>query len=196
MENRHKKDISPLASPLAFGHELLRGCLRAGDWAVDATVGNGHDTAFLAGLVGPEGRVLGFDIQAAALETTRERLRMAGLLSRVDLFLEGHEHAGARVGQGTIGGMIFNLGYLPGGDKSVVTRGETTLRSLAGLLPRLRPGGRGVLMLYYGHPGGPEEMAAVQGFVEGLDQKVYTVLRYEMLNWKNTPPFLIAIERR
>lgn len=164
---------------------------------VDGTIGHGHDTLLLAELVGPTGRVLGFDIQAQAIESTRGKLIAAGLDGRVTLFQESHEHAGLRLGgMQTIGAAQFNLGYLPGGDKGIVTRGSSTLRCLKNLLPRLRPGGMAIFVIYYGHDGGPEEKDALLSFVDGLDQKTFTVLQYSMRNWRSDPPFLIAIEKR
>ena len=186
-----------IESPLAFSHTLLRQCVREGDVVVDGTIGHGHDTLLLAELVGPLGRVLGFDIQAEAIESTRAKLIQAGLDGRVTLFHESHEHAAARLGEGqTIGAAQFNLGYLPGGDKGIVTRGASTLRCLDSLLPRLRPGGMAIFVVYYGHDGGREEKDALLRFVDDLDQKTFTVLQYSMRNWRSDPPFLIAIEKR
>lgn len=186
-----------IESPLAYSHTLLRQCVRKGDVVVDGTIGHGHDTLLLAELVGPTGRVLGFDIQPQAVESTRSKLIAAGLDGRVTLYLESHEHAAARLGEGqTIGAAQFNLGYLPGGDKGIVTLGSSTLRCLESLLPRLRPGGMAIFVVYYGHDGGPEEKDALLAFVEGLDQKAFTVLQYSMRNWRSDPPFLIAVEKR
>jgi SAM-dependent methyltransferase len=186
-----------IESPLAYSHTLLRQCVREGDVVVDATIGHGHDTVLLARLVGPTGRVLGFDIQPEAVESTRAKLIAAGLDGRITLFHESHEHAAARLGETqTIGAAQFNLGYLPGGDKDIVTQGSSTLRCLEGLLPRLRPGGMAIFVVYYGHDGGPEEKDALLAFVDGLDQKAFTVLQYSMRNWRSDPPFLIAIEKR
>jgi len=186
-----------IESPLAYSHTLLRQCVREGDVVVDATIGHGHDTLLLAELVGPTGRVLGFDIQAQAIESTRTKLNAAGLGERVTLYHESHEHAGLRLGEGqAIGAVQFNLGYLPGGDKGIVTRGLSTLRCLESLLPRLRPDGMAIFVVYYGHNGGPEEKDALITFVDGLDQKAFTVLQYSMRNWRSDPPFLIAIQKR
>lgn len=186
-----------IESPLLFSHFLLRQCVREGDVVVDGTTGHGHDTVLMAELVGSTGQVLGFDIQAEAIESTRARVSAAGLESRVTLFQESHEHAAARLGEEQqIAAVQFNLGYLPGGDKGVVTQGASTLRCLEGLLPRLRKGGMAIFVIYHGHAGGPEERDALLAFAASLDQKVYTVLRYDMLNWRNDPPFLLAIEKR
>lgn len=186
-----------IETPLAFSHTLLRKCICEGDVVVDGTIGHGHDTLLMAELVGPKGRVLGFDIQEEAIESTRTKLEAEGLDGRVTMYWESHEHAAAKLGEGqSLAAAQFNLGYLPGGDKDIVTQAATTLRSLEGLLPRLRPGGLAIFVVYDGHNGGPEEKNALLTFVDGLDQKAFTVLQYSMRNWQNDPPFLIAIEKR
>ena len=109
---------------------------REGDRAVDATAGNGWDTLFLARLVGPDGRVYAFDIQQAALDETAALLRKNKLLERVDLIHAGHEAMASYVKE-PVAAVMFNLGYLPGGDHSIVTRPESTLRGLAAALQLL-----------------------------------------------------------
>lgn len=91
---------------------------------------------------------------------------------------------------------IFNLGYLPKGDKSIITLPEMALKTFDGVLKRLKQGGRLVIVVYYGHPGGLEEKHAVENFAEGLDQREFEVLSYKYINPKNKPTFIIAIEKR
>ena len=59
-------------------HDAVRAVVREGDTTIDATVGNGWDTVFLARLVGPTGRVIGLDVQADALENARRLLDSHG----------------------------------------------------------------------------------------------------------------------
>ena len=163
---------------------------------VDGTVGNGYDTVFLARLVGPEGRVLGFDLQAEAITATRERLEEAELNDRVDLFQECHGDVGERLSD-QVEAAIFNLGYLPGsGEKAVITRPETTLAALEAVVERLSLGGVLVVVVYPGHPGGDEEALAVETWASGLPQDPFTAVCYRNLNQVNSPPFLVAVERR
>ena len=60
----------PRATEMA--HLWLRERVNAGAFVVDATTGNGHDTVFLAELVGVDGKVIAFDIQADALKAARD----------------------------------------------------------------------------------------------------------------------------
>lgn len=149
--------------PTQQAHEAVAAVLRPGDLAVDATAGNGHDTCFLAEGVGPGGRVVAFDIQAEAVEATRRRLREAGLDERVEVLGESHARIAGRVPAG-VGAVMFNLGYLPGGDHGIITRTAETLEALEAAAGLLRPGGVLTVVCYPGHPGGEEEAAAVAGW--------------------------------
>ncbi|BCJ86770.1 rRNA methyltransferase [Effusibacillus dendaii] len=166
--------------------------------AVDATVGNGHDTLFLAECVGANGLVYGFDIQSAAIEAASNRLSDARLLQRVVLLEAGHERLAEMLPQDTKGNLqavMFNLGYLPGGDKSVITRADTTVRALQTALEWLAPQGVITCVIYPGHPGGAEESDRVLQWARTVDQRQAQVLWYRFLNQQNRPPTLLAISR-
>ena len=115
-----------LRGPVPLSHFMLRQFVHPGDTAVDATCGNGNDTLLLAELVGPSGRVWSFDIQTDAIEQTALKLANAGYGERVELIHGGHETMAGRAATG-LGAVVFNLGYLPGGDRTLITRPETTL---------------------------------------------------------------------
>jgi 16S rRNA C1402 N4-methylase RsmH len=143
--------------------------LTPGALAVDATVGRGGDTLFLAERVGPRGVVLGLDIQAAALQETGSRLKGAGLAGRVRLCRVGHAHlqrAAPEHWQGRVAAVMFNLGYLPGGDRQRTTRPATTQAALDAARAMLAPGGRLSVLAYRGHAGGSEEARAVAAWAE------------------------------
>lgn len=179
---------------LPYAKTLLSQVISEGDIAVDGTAGNGHDTLFLAQLVGDKGQVYAFDIQQQAVEATRNRLKEHGLEHRAHVILDGHEKLSQYV-EGEIAGAIFNLGYLPGGNHEIVTKGETTISAIRQLLDKLKIGGIIVLVIYHGHEGGKEEKDAVIQYVSELPQKYVHVLRYEFINQKNNPPFIIALEK-
>lgn len=176
--------------PLHMAHQFLGEILTPADLAVDATMGNGHDTLFLAQRAG---QVYAFDIQEQALEKTGQKLAEAGL-TNVHLLLEGHESVDRYLD--SCKAAIFNLGYLPSADKSLITRPSTTLEAIEKLLVRLEVGGRMAIMVYYGHEGGAVEKDAVLDFVQGLDQTVFTAMLYKPLNQVNTPPFLVMLEKQ
>lgn len=152
-------------------HEQWTPFLEPGDWAIDATAGNGHDTLLLARAVGPEGRVFAIDIQEAAIKSTARRLGAEGLLDRVTLVRGDHARMRDLLACGTRGRIkliCFNLGYLPTGDHAVTTHRESTLPALHEALLLLHPEGALSVMAYRGHPGGADEAAAVEGFFDPL----------------------------
>ena len=175
--------------PLEMAHDFLAQVITQEDIVVDATMGNGHDTLFLAKLAK---QVYAFDIQEQALEKTSQRIQEAGL-TNVDLILQGHETVDEYVTE--VKAAIFNLGYLPSADKSIITQPQTTLEALEKLCQMLIKGGRIAIMIYYGHEGGDIERDAVLDFVSQLPQQEYTATIYRTLNQINNPPFLVMIEK-
>ena len=175
--------------PLEMAHDFLAQVITQEDIVVDATMGNGHDTLFLAKLAK---QVYAFDIQEQALEKTSQRLQEAGL-TNVELLLQGHETVDQFVTEAKAA--IFNLGYLPSADKSIITQPQTTLDALDKLCHMLVKGGRIAIMIYYGHEGGDIERDAVMDYVSQLPQEEYTATIYRTLNQINNPPFLVMIEK-
>ena len=172
-----------------MAHAFLAEVLTKEDTVVDATMGNGHDTLFLAKLAK---QVYAFDIQEKAVEKTRQRLAEAGL-DNAQLILAGHETLDQYTDH--FKAAIFNLGYLPSADKSVITRPDTTLEALEKVCRCLEKGGRAAIMIYYGHEGGDIERDAVMDYVSQLPQQEYTATIYRTLNQINNPPFLVMIEK-
>ena len=183
--------------PIHLSHDFLAEVLDDESVAVDATMGNGNDTAFLAGLAK---KVYAFDVQEQALEKTRQRLSDLEI-ENAELILDGHENLDRYVTE-PIRAAIFNLGYLPSADKSVITKPHTTLEAIEKILDRLEVGGRLAIMIYYGHDGGDAVKigggmgkVAVLEYVIGLDQRDFTAMLYQPLNQINTPPFLVMLEK-
>ena len=175
--------------PLEMAHDFLAQVITQEDIVVDATMGNGHDTLFLAKLAK---QVYAFDIQEQALKQTSQRLQEAGFIN-VKLILQGHETVDQFVKE--VKAAIFNLGYLPSADKSIITKPQTTIESLDKLCQMLVKGGRIAIMIYYGHEGGDSERDAVMDFVSQSPQQEYTATIYRTLNQINHPPFLVMIEK-
>lgn len=182
-----------LVKSLDFTHMVVGRFVKPGDTVIDATSGNGQDTLFLAKLVGERGRVFAFDIQERAIRNTAELLQQQGLFSQVQLIRDGHEYIQEYVKK-EVSAVMFNLGYLPGSDHSIVTRPETTIKGVKAALAMLSSGGVITLVVYTGHLGGQEEWHSLEGYVKSLDKKTYRVLLYQFLNTKNSP-FLIAVEK-
>jgi len=172
--------------------QAVGGILRPGDRAIDATVGNGQDTLFLAGRVAPDGRVIGFDIQPEALASAQRRLDQARLQHVARLLLCSHQQMTARIPadwSGQVSAVMFNLGYLPGGDKNQVTRADSTLPALDQALGLLSTGGLISLLVYRGHDGARDEAAAVQSWLSTLDGQ------YGVTQHASPGPILYLIRR-
>ena len=183
-----------LKSARYIASEALERTLAPGDTAVDATMGNGHDTLALCRLVGETGHVYAFDVQAAAVESTRQRLGDAGLLGRASLFCLGHEHMAELVPPG-VAAVVFNLGWLPGGDHGVTTRWETTRQAVESALCLLRPLGMLVICAYPGHPEGARERDALSQWLAGLAPQRFNVLWHRFLNAGPGAPECFVIQK-
>ena len=188
-----------LQSILDFAHSLLKSAANTGDIVLDCTMGNGHDTLFLANLVGAEGRVFAFDIQQDALAQTQKLLEEHHAAKQVTLVHGSHAELAAHIPadlHGRVQAAVFNLGYLPGGDKNICTAPETTIQALETLLPILAPGGLIVVVVYPGHSAGEVEAAHVLEYCSGLPRELMHVVAYRILNNPNQPPFVIALEKK
>jgi len=177
--------------PTALAHAFAEGILVAGDHAVDATCGNGHDTLHLARLVGPGGTVIGFDVQAAALRETRNLLASQGLDDGRVRLIEGcHATMGDYVAPALASVVVFNLGYLPGGDHALTTRADRTLIALDAAAVALRPGGLLMVTCYPGHPEGEREADAVAAWMEAAAEWGARVARYAQPFTRKPAPVL------
>ncbi len=179
---------------LHMAREYIRSCVREGDSVIDATAGNGHDTLFLAHQVGDKGKVFSFDLQKEAIERTGQLLENKRMIHRVVLIQDSHERMPDYV-VGPVSAIMFNLGYLPGGDRKVITYPEPTVSALSSGLMMLRPKGIITVTIYTGHAGGIEESNAILSFCAGLNQDQFTALHYRIINQVNDPPSLVVIEK-
>ena len=177
-----------------LAHAYLDMVLQDGDTVVDATTGNGHDTLYLAQKVGSQGKVYAFDIQGNALAHTASLLDEGKLSNRVTLINESHSSISKHV-KGPLAAAVYNLGYLPGGDHSIVTTAQTTCESIKQALVLLKPGGLITITLYPGHPEGRREKEKLISFCENLSPSKYTALHTERLNRQTMPPELLIIQK-
>jgi hypothetical protein len=187
-------DIPLLRGPVPLSHLIIRRFVRQGDRVIDATCGNGNDTLLLARLAGPAGRVWAFDIQREALDATAARLADAGVFDSVVLVHAGHETMAGHC-SGPVKAVVFNLGYLPGGDRTVVTRPESTLAGLEHALAILAPGGVVIITLYPGHDGGREEGTLLETRLAQLPPAGFHVWRMGQMNVPATAPYVILVQK-
>ena len=181
----------------AAASSWIEAVLFDGALAVDATVGNGYDTLFLAHHVGPHGTVIGFDVQKAALAGAREMLKFVGSMGRVSLIHDSHSHLENYLPQGAhVQVAMFNLGYLPRGNRQIITRPETTIAALKASLRHLAANGRITLLAYRGHQGGILEYEEVRKFLEGLPDTEWSVEEFAGSGDSPTAPRLFRIAKK
>lgn len=184
-----------LRSARFIAADCLRRFLRPGDIAVDATMGNGHDTQFLCELVGETGRVYAFDIQPQAVENTRARLKDAGLLQRAMLYCLGHEHM-EEIIFSPVQAVVFNLGWLPGGDHGITTQWVTTETAVQQALCLLEPEGICVICVYPGHEAGERERVLLVEMLCSLRPQEYNVLRHSFINAGAGSPECFIVQKQ
>ena len=168
--------------------------LKEGDVAVDFTMGNGYDTEFLSNTVGENGKVYAFDIQAAAVESTRARLDKVCKYKNYTLIHDSHHNVKNYVNEPIKAGM-FNLGYLPGGDKSITTMRETTMPAIAAAIDLLGPDGIINVAVYPGHAEGEAEGKMICEYLSTLSRYKLCATRINILN-SPTSPYFIMIESK
>lgn len=169
---------------ISFVHERIKK--RKYDHGIDFTMGNGHDTLFLSQYCQ---HVYSYDIQDQALKNTQKL--MAGT-NNVSLYLKSHEFFDEDVEHFDVG--IFNLGYLPGGDKTVITEYQVTLKTIQKALMSLNRKGCLYIVVYTGHDEGRESHYLEEYFL-GLDHMIFNVAKFEMMN-KTNAPYVVIIEKR
>lgn len=176
---------------LSLVHSVISAKVAKGATCIDATAGRGFDTAFLCETVGDSGRVVAFDIQQEAVDSTRELLRTRGL--KADVVLDSHANMAKYFEKESVDCIVFNLGYLPKGDHSVFTKFESTKQAIESGLELLKRGGIMCVSVYYGGDSGYEEKDALLPYLKTLDDNKYQVIASFFYNWKKDPPIPIFI---
>ncbi len=174
-------------------HDRIKSLVKNPVLSIDATAGTGRDTIFLCELAGRTGRVIALDIQPQAVEQTKKRLIENKMEERAAVFLDSHEHIDRYAEPETVSLIMFNLGYLPGGDHRLATKGPTTIRALEKGLKLLHGGGVVSLLIYSGGDSGFEEKNQVLAWIKTLPPDQYTVILESFYNKPNHPPLPVYI---
>lgn len=181
---------------LGVSHKIVSQFVKPGDFCIDATAGRGRDTVFLCELVGETGKVLAFDIQPSAIEQTRTRVAEAGFSSVAEVILDSHSNLAQYAQPESVDCILFNFGWLPGGDHSVFTHPETSIPAILAGLELLKPDGLMSLCIYYGGASGYEERDALLEFLKTIDNKRFTVIVAPFYNRDGDPPIPVFIFKR
>ena len=188
---------TPDLTAVRFVQDYLAAHLPHPKLCIDATCGNGGDTAFLCGLTAPEGRVLGFDIQPEAIASTRKHLEQLGVpASRYELHCQSHADLLQVVQPGTADAVMFNFGWLPGADHAVFSTAQSSIPALQAALEAVRPGGVVSAILYSGQVIGTDEKQTVLEYLRALPLKSFTVLVCDFANWAETAPLPCIILKK
>lgn len=207
--------VNIIRSATKFALYIARAYIDENSIVVDATCGNGRDTLALA--KASPAMLYAFDVQHIAISSTCKLLESEGFRPRVcvpgddryndssillirdshenmEEYLEKYQAVRSDVPHADV--IMFNLGYLPGGDKKLTTRLRSTLSALKSSLRLLSPGGLICITMYSGHEAGAEEKAGLLTFVKELDPCIFHVNCVNMLNQPNCPPELLLITRK
>ncbi len=178
---------------LKLAHAYWKEHIRPGDVCVDATAGRGKDTALLCELAGPAGQIYAFDVQPEAVKSTQALLEREGYADQAQVILDSHENMTQYVGSAKC--VIFNFGYLPGGNHAVFTKKESSIAAIEAALSIITEDGFVSLCIYYGGDSGFEEKDALMEYLRGVDSKRYTVMVQDFFNRPNCPPIFVLIEK-
>lgn len=180
---------------LGLSHQFMAAHIREGAFCIDATAGKGRDTLFLCRLVGESGRVLALDIQADAVSQTTALLTAEGVASRARVVQDCHSHLGDYALPGSVDGIMFNFGWLPGGDHNTFSHADTSVAAVRAALHLLKIGGVMTLCLYYGRENGTAERDAILDFLPAIDNRRFTVIRGDFVNRTGDVPIPVFIIR-
>lgn len=179
---KYVNDISELA------HDIIRDYCSDFNIAVDGTLGNGNDTDFLKKIFK---KVYAFEIQKEAVD----KYAYINESKNVHLINDSHHKIKDHIKE-NIDCAIYNLGYLPGGDKNITTMYDTTIESIKGALELLNSGGIAAIVIYHGHEEGKKEKDEVLNFLQNLSSKEYGVMLHKFLNRSNIAPLLAIVEKK
>ncbi|MBG9988451.1 class I SAM-dependent methyltransferase [Aerococcaceae bacterium DSM 111176] len=187
-----------MLNALAYSQQLLDKLVNKyydGNF-IDGTTGNGNDIHRIVSNKHFKGHAYGFDIQEQAILNTQNKLEDIDS-NRYTLINDSHANINKYIKSNvTIHGAIFNLGYLPGGDHSITTQGESTLKSVEFISNQLVKGGQIILVVYSGHDSGKVESDQILNALSEYSQDEFQVLTYQFINQINHPPYVIIIERK
>lgn len=174
------------STPIDLAHDYWKKLVTPNDFVIDMTCGNGHDTLFLKSL-NPK-KIVALDIQQAALDASKEKMPEG-----VEFLLQSHADYPDHLDDNSVKLAIYNLGWLPGSDKSCTTEVSSTLNSVAKLLPKMVKGGAISITCYPGHPEGAREEEALLTFCKSLSPHQWNVCHHRWIN-RNASPSLILLQ--
>lgn len=196
------EEYNLIVKTTALVMNIVREYIRPGDTVVDCTMGNGYDSLTLAQMAGcgQGGKLIAFDIQTAALWGTQALLEENGFKELEDngirLIRDSHEHLDKYISPGEASAIVFNLGFLPGHDKKIVTSVKSTIPAIKKAIDLVKENGIVSVTTYTGHAEGREEKERLMEVLAALPSKKYHVAQIDMINQKKTAPGVFFITRK
>jgi tRNA G37 N-methylase Trm5 len=176
-------------SHLDLSHHYWSQIVPKDGFVIDATCGNGHDTLFLAKIC--FGKIIAYDIQESAIQSTKKLLEKNDIdLSKIEFMHTSHEKF-ENIQDNSVDLIVYNLGYLPGSDKSVKTQPDTTLRSIKKALNLIKSSGAISITFYPGHPEGLEEQKNILAWASHIDPQVWSCCHHQWLNRRESPTLFL-----
>lgn len=174
---------------IKLAHMLISDSIDENSVVIDATLGNGHDTNFIAPLVK---KVYGFDVLEQAITNSKERNEM---YNNIEYILDSHANFDKYIND-QVDLIIYNLGYLPGFDKDYTTTSESTMTSIKKGLDLLKKGSSMIITIYIGHDNGKVESSDIESYVKDLNKYEFDVMKHQLMNKDNFPPYIIQIVKK
>lgn len=177
-------------NPVKLSHYLIENRVENNIRACDMTAGNGKDSKFILDKKNPK-ILYAFDIQKLSQERCQ---KLIGQRENFKFILDNHKNIEKYIEE-KIDLFIYNLGFLPKGDKSITTNYKSVIKSIESVLNLLNENGLILITFYPGHEAGKNEAFYVGNFLKNLDQKKFQLIKYDFFNQINNPPFLISIRK-
>lgn len=171
----------------ALTHYIIKIFIKDKNIAIDCTLGNGFDTDFLAENFKS---IFAFDIQKTACDKYIEKQ-----IVNVEIINDSHDKLNSYIDT-KVNCIVYNLGFLPGGDKSITTNYNSSLSSIKMGLELLESEGFMFIASYRGHSEGLNEFIFIKEYLNTLPKNKYAVMRHEVINRSNTSPVLFVIEKK
>lgn len=178
---------------LKLVHLICKDHIQEGNVIIDATVGNGHDTLFLANLIKnhKKSKLYGYDIQKKAIDATKGNLKSQGL-KYTSLKCASHEQIETDFSIQSVDLILFNLGYLPGSDKAITTTSKSTLAACQSSLKKLTANGLLIITVYPGHPQGKIEDEYLRRWIESMNSTSVKAYCYKLAKASSSPYVIIV----
>lgn len=180
-------------SAVSLVHDFLQVIVEPGDVIIDATCGNGRDALFIAKLLKGKGSLSLYDVQEKAIHNA-DILLSENLSQEEYSIVTFYHRSHVCFFENAVDLIIYNLGYLPGGDCCCTTLADTTLESLQYATGILKSKGYIIVTCYPGHKEGEKEERAVEDFVRQLSSKQWTVVHHRFMN-RIQAPSIFCISR-